>query len=93
MSKRFVVVLGGARSGKSCFAQQIAERISQNVLFVATAEALDEEMRARIAEHRKMRPTTWRTLEAPRNVGQLVEERLGDAEVVLVDCLTLLVSN
>lgn len=86
-------MLGGARSGKSRFAQDMAGKLSEKVLFVATAEALDKEMQARIEEHRRSRDGPWRTIEAPRNVGVAVEENLHDAEVVLVDCLTLLVSN
>lgn len=86
-------MLGGARSGKSSFAQDMAGRLSSKVLFVATAEALDAEMHARIAQHRRTRPRSWRTLEAPRGVAASISRRLGDSEVVLVDCITLLVSN
>ena len=86
-------MLGGARSGKSRFAQKMAEGLSEKVLFVATAEGLDEEMRARIQEHRRTRLTKWRTVEAPRAVAEFVRQNLEEAEVVLVDCVTLLVSN
>ncbi len=89
-----ILVLGGARSGKSSYAQQLAQGLGrERVLYVATAEAGDEEMRERIERHRQGRPPGWRTLEAPRNVGQAIREQAGDAEVVLVDCLTMLVSN
>src|SRR5215471_9336347 len=88
---RLLLVLGGARSGKSAYAQQMAQ--GSRVLFVATAQAWDEEMTQRIAQHRQERPTAWRTLEAPHNVGQTIALELGEATVVLVDCLTLLVSN
>lgn len=67
--------------------------MSEKVLFVATAEGLDEEMRARIQEHRRTRPPKWRTVEAPRAVAEFVRQNLEEAEVVLVDCVTLLVSN
>jgi len=67
--------------------------LSDNVLFVATGEALDEEMQARIAEHKKARPKNWRTVEIPTGIGREIERQIGDAEVVLIDCLTLLVSN
>lgn len=63
------------------------------MLFVATAEPLDEEMSLRIEEHKRKRSKSWRTLEITINVGQLLEKQIGDAEVVLLDCLTLLVSN
>jgi adenosylcobinamide kinase / adenosylcobinamide-phosphate guanylyltransferase len=91
---RLILVLGGARSGKSAYAQQLAQEIGQErVLFVATAEAGDEEMAQRIARHRQERPATWRTIETPLRIGAGVRTHLSDACVVLVDCLTLLVSN
>ena len=93
MSKEITLILGGARSGKSHYAQQLAAELSDKVLFVATGEALDEEMQARIAEHKKARPKNWRTLEIPSSIGKGIERQIGDAEVVLIDCLTLLVSN
>lgn len=63
------------------------------MLFVATGEPLDAEMALRIEEHKKVRSKNWRTLEINVNVGQRLEEQIGDAEVILLDCLTLLVSN
>ena len=87
------LILGGARSGKSRFAQELAAKLGQRVLFVATGEPLDEEMSSRIEAHRKSRPSSWKTLEAPTNVAEAVISEIGDAEVVIVDCLTLLVSN
>lgn len=89
-----MLVLGGARSGKSTYAQQLAHTLGgDNVLFVATAQAGDADMAYRIAQHRQSRPTAWRTVEAPRHVGQAVRSHLGDAVTVLIDCMTLLVSN
>ena len=93
MAKSFILILGGARSGKSRFALQMVERLGGKVLFVATAQPLDEEMASRIEEHKRVRPQNWRTLEISVNVGQSLEREVGDAEVVLLDCLTLLVSN
>jgi adenosylcobinamide kinase / adenosylcobinamide-phosphate guanylyltransferase len=91
---RLILVLGGARSGKSTYAQRLAQAIGrERVLFVATAEAGDAEMAQRITKHRQERPAAWRTVEAPRQVGAAVCTYLGEARVVLVDCLTLLVSN
>lgn len=90
---RVILVLGGQRSGKSDFAQTLAQRLGEPVLFVATAEARDAEMTARIAAHRASRPATWRTAEAARDLAQTVAREVGDARTVLVDCLTLLVSN
>ena len=91
MSVRFI--LGGARSGKSRYAQELAARLGRRVLYVATAEALDEEMNSRIEAHKKSRPPTWKTLEAQTDVAKAISSEIGDAEVVVLDCLTLLVSN
>jgi len=89
-----VLVLGGARSGKSAFAQRLAaERGGDSVLFVATAEAGDEEMRRRIEAHRRERPAAWRTVEAPRDVAAALKAHYRGEKVVLLDCLTLLVAN
>jgi adenosylcobinamide kinase/adenosylcobinamide-phosphate guanylyltransferase len=93
LNKRRILVLGGARSGKSQFAQDLARRTADRVLFVATAEPLDEEMRQRIVDHQRGRPQHWQTLEAPVNVGAKIAENLGEAELVVVDCITLLASN
>ena len=93
MAKKFILILGGARSGKSKFAQSMADELGGKVLFVATGEPLDEEMASRIEEHKRIRPKSWHTLEISIRVGQSLKEQLGDAEVVLLDCLTLLVSN
>jgi adenosylcobinamide kinase/adenosylcobinamide-phosphate guanylyltransferase len=91
---QLILILGGARSGKSTYAQQLAQSLGQEqVLFVATAEAGDKEMAQRIAAHRQERPAAWHTIETPRQVGTGVRTHLGEARVVLVDCLTLLVSN
>jgi len=85
-------VLGGARSGKSRYALTLAHP-AQRVLFVATAEPGDEEMAMRIAAHRRERPAAWDTLEAPRRVGEAIDANYSNHEVVIVDCLTLLISN
>jgi len=93
MAKKLTLILGGARSGKSKLAQQMAEKLGNKVLFVATGQPLDDEMALRIAEHRRKRPKNWRTWEIDIQVGQKLTEQIGGAEVVLLDCLTLLVSN
>lgn len=105
MSAPRILILGGARSGKSDYAEKLAAEKGQRVLYIATAEADDEEMAARIAHHRQTRPDYWQTLEAPRQVGAALEDFLENStkssterstwrpEVLLLDCLTLLVSN
>ena len=93
MAEKCIFILGGARSGKSRYAQELAGKLGAKVLFVATGEALDEEMQARIDEHKKARPASWRTLEVATDIGKQIEKQIGDAGVVIIDCLTLLVSN
>jgi adenosylcobinamide kinase/adenosylcobinamide-phosphate guanylyltransferase len=92
-SKKIILILGGARSGKSTYAQELAEQYGNNVLFVATAAALDDEMRVRIEAHKKARPQGWKTLEASCNIGTELKKQSGDFDVVLIDCITLLISN
>ncbi len=81
------------RSGKSSFAQRLAVKLNQPVLFVATAEAGDEEMRQRIEKHKRRRPAAWKTLEVTTNIGSHISQKVGAAGVVIVDCITLLVNN
>ena len=71
----------------------MAKKLGEKVLFVATGEPLDEEMVARIEEHKRTRPRNWRTLEIDVQVGQKLKGQIGGAEIVLLDCLSLLVSN
>ena len=93
--KELVLILGGARSGKSAHAERLARARGGTVLFVATATAGDEEMARRIAAHRAARPAAWRTIEAPVAVAdQLAADgQAPPAATVLLDCLTLVVSN
>ena len=91
MSGKLILLLGGARSGKTEQAQRLAAELGGEVTYVATAEAGDEEMRGRIAAHRAARPAGWQTMERPLRLGDALTE--WDASVVVVDCLTLLVSN
>jgi adenosylcobinamide kinase/adenosylcobinamide-phosphate guanylyltransferase len=86
------LILGGARSGKSTFAQQLAEAHQCAVLFVATAEAGDDEMRERIATHRAERPAHWHTLEEPHAIAEALAG-MEPAPVVILDCVTLWVNN
>ena len=90
---KLILIIGGARSGKSAFGERLAAQLSDRVLYVATAQPLDEEMQERIHKHRAARPAHWQTLEASLQVGQAIEQRVGPAGLVLLDCLTLLVCN
>jgi adenosylcobinamide kinase / adenosylcobinamide-phosphate guanylyltransferase len=90
---KLVLILGGARSGKSRLAQEMARRSEGPVLFVATATAGDEDMGRRIAKHRQDRPAGWRTLEATTGIGTQIEQNIGEARTVIIDCITLLIMN
>ncbi|SKA28178.1 bifunctional adenosylcobinamide kinase/adenosylcobinamide-phosphate guanylyltransferase [Consotaella salsifontis] len=87
-----VLVLGGARSGKSAFAERRIEEIGRPARYVATAEIWDEEMRERIARHRARRGPLWSTVEAPLDLVGALEEAPADM-AILVDCLTLWLTN
>jgi adenosylcobinamide kinase/adenosylcobinamide-phosphate guanylyltransferase len=89
----FTFIIGGARSGKSGYAERLAARHDQRVLYVATAQALDEEMQARIHAHQGRRPAAWQTCEYSTEVGRQLLAAPPQADVILVDCLTLLISN
>ncbi|MBT3313177.1 MAG: bifunctional adenosylcobinamide kinase/adenosylcobinamide-phosphate guanylyltransferase [Anaerolineae bacterium] len=91
---KLTLVLGGARSGKSTFAEKCAKETGgENVLYVATSETKDEEMKERVVKHRADRPSAWDTVEAPRNVVQAIRQVRSDASVILLDCMTFLVAN
>jgi len=86
------LVLGGVRSGKSPYAQQLAGQ-SRHVVFVAPARVTDEEMRSKIERHREDRPKEWLTIEEPLNLPTVLAEHELDSDVVLVDCLTVYAAN
>ncbi len=91
--KRFVLVLGGARSGKSEFAEQYAAGMGGRVTYIATLSAGDEEMSFRVALHRDRRPPDWVTVEETHDLPQKVEEIGREPGVLLVDCLTGWIAN
>ena len=93
-SGTITLIMGGVRSGKSRFGEQLAHELGgDSVMFVATAEARDEEMQGRIQKHRQSRPASWLTLEQPLRIGDALNGVSSLPNVVLLDCLTLLVSN
>lgn len=87
-----ILILGGARAGKSTAALELARATSAKVCFMATAQALDDDMQRRIERHRAERPADWQTIEEPYDIDVAMQEASPDA-VVVVDCLTLFVSN
>jgi adenosylcobinamide kinase/adenosylcobinamide-phosphate guanylyltransferase len=93
MTREMTLVLGGARSGKSDYAQQQAEAYGKIVLYVATATAGDEEMAARIQAHQHSRPAYWHTLEEPLGVGSAIKAFSKPYEFLILDCMTLLATN
>ncbi|WP_421849882.1 bifunctional adenosylcobinamide kinase/adenosylcobinamide-phosphate guanylyltransferase [Novosphingobium sp.] len=93
MTGRVVLVLGGARSGKSSFAEQLGDALAGQHIYLATAQALDDEMTSRIARHRADRASHWHTVECPLELEESIREHDGKDAVLLVDCLTIWLSN
>ncbi len=91
-NKSVTLVLGGARSGKSRYAQKLAAGFKR-VTFIATARASDPEMRHKIAQHRSERAASWETLEAPLNLESAIRSRSTRADMLIIDCLTLYLTN
>ncbi len=90
---RLTLITGGARSGKSDFALEYAAALGTRRAFIATAQALDAEMRVRIEAHKRERGEDWHTVEEPLALAQWLENNSDKYDVVLVDCLTLWLSN
>ncbi len=88
-----MLILGGARSGKSTFAERLAMSSKRQVAFIATATGSDDEMRERIARHRTARPPEWQTLEETLDLAGAISRASQQADVLLLDCLTLWLSN
>jgi adenosylcobinamide kinase / adenosylcobinamide-phosphate guanylyltransferase len=86
------LVLGGVRSGKSRYAQQLAER-SGRVVFVATAKISDDEMRRKIERHRADRPKQWITIEEPLELVEVLTQQQTSCDVIMIDCLTIFAAN
>jgi len=93
MPSKIILITGGARSGKSTFAEQYAASLAEKVVYIATAQIYDEEMEHRVEAHRSRRPASWLTIEAPYAAHQAIKAAYGKAPVVLFDCLTLYTTN
>jgi len=87
------LILGGARSGKSALAERLAKASGHEVVYIATAQARDDEMAARIAHHRSGRPASWHSVEEPLALAAALKAHARPGRCVLVDCLTLWLSN
>jgi len=90
---KLIFITGGARSGKSNFAEKIAMSSGKSVAYIATAQPLDKEMAFRIKKHKEKRLNTWETYEEPIKIRELVSRLDLEKEVILIDCLTLFTSN
>jgi adenosylcobinamide kinase / adenosylcobinamide-phosphate guanylyltransferase len=93
MDKKLILITGGCRSGKSQFALDYANRHFHKKLYLATCEALDEEMVKRIEDHKKRRGLDWQTVEEPIKIAEAIRQHENDVEVILLDCTTLWLSN
>ena len=90
---KIILVTGGARSGKSSFAEKYAARHGQRIAYIATAQVYDEEMAYRVSLHKKRRPAQWQTYEAPYDAHEALIAAGQEHDLVLFDCLTLYISN
>ena len=86
-----ILVMGGTRSGKSAFAENLVDKLSDNVAYLATAQSLDQEMEERINLHRKRRPGNWTTYEEAFNIPKIINNIKNKHNVILLDCITMLV--
>lgn len=89
---KLILITGGARSGKSTFAEKMAASISGNVLYIATAVAFDEEMHERIEKHKLSRPSSWKTYEGYKNIDNVITSA-NNYDVILLDCVTVMLTN
>lgn len=87
------LILGGMKSGKSRFAEQLATQLAQPVVYIATAQAWDDEMHERIRVHQAQRPNHWQTVEAPLHLAQALQAQDAPNRTILVDCLTLWITQ
>ncbi len=92
-SEQITLVLGGARSGKSSYAQAAAEQTAGDLIYIATAQAFDAEMTDRIARHQSDRGPRWQTVECPIDLSTAISVHQGAGKTILIDCLTLWLSN
>ena len=90
---KMILVTGGARSGKSAFAEKIVLQAGKSPAYIATAEIWDDEMKHRVALHQKRRSCVWQTYEAPRNAQMAIKEAGESHDAVLFDCVTMYLSN
>lgn len=93
MKNGIFFVLGGSKSGKTAFADGLAKKIGKRTVFIATAKEKDEEMKERIAKYQAKSPDSWHLIDAPEKVAEAIRSCKGQTDVIIVDCMTLLVQN
>lgn len=90
---KLILVTGGARSGKSSFAENLVKSFGENVVYIATSIPFDDEMKLRVKKHREQRPSNWETVEAYKNLHKELEGKLVSTSAVMLDCITVMVTN
>ncbi len=90
---KIIYISGGARSGKSIFAENICKDLSENVSYIATTEVFDEEMKDRVKKHKAQRPKSWETYEVYKNLDKTIQKISKNSDTALLDCLTVMVNN
>lgn len=88
-----IMITGGARSGKSTFAEELAKKAGNNVIYIATSIPFDDEMKDRIKKHKQQRPSNWETVETYKDIDLQLQGKLDGKDAVLLDCITIMVSN
>lgn len=90
---KLILITGGARSGKSSYAEQLAKKLDEDILYIATSIPFDEEMKLRVEKHKEQRPFNWATLEEYKNFDKVLENKLKGKKGILLDCITNMVTN
>jgi len=90
---KLILVTGGARSGKSSFAEQYARKLGENIIYIATAIPFDEEMKLRVKKHREQRPSHWETVEAYKDLDCALKYKVEGKDGALLDCITVMITN
>ncbi len=93
MTPKTTLIIGGARSGKSLYAQKLAGSFGGRVVYIATARILDDEMERRVAIHKANRPSTWLSVELPENITTGIADLRGPFDAILLDCVTMLMNE
>ena len=90
---KIILVTGGARSGKSQFAEQLSDMRSEKICYIATSESFDDEMKDRIKKHIAQRPSHWETIEAYKNLGPIINSISNSYDLAMLDCVTVMINN